>query len=234
MLEQGPSRQESEAIDVVDRASLPCGDELVLLRCGDAYSIQLGDEELMGSTDHVSEEALARLCAARLGSLDGRILIGGLGMGFTLGAALDAWGPNATVEVAELVPAVIEWARGPLAHIFGDRLGDPRVILTRADVHDLIDRASSRYDAILLDVDNGPDGFVQAANDRLYCRWGLNAAYGALNPGGVLTVWSSYADADFSDRLREAAFQVEVVRVPAFDDGGPERHWIWLAQKPFG
>lgn len=220
-----------DAIHVIDRAALPGGDELILLRCGDAFSIQLGDEELMGSSDHVSEEALARLSAERLPSLDGDILIGGLGMGFTLGAALDAWGPEANVEVAELVPAVVDWARGPLAHLFGDNLADPRLTLTLDDVHDVIERATDRYDAILLDVDNGPDGFVQDANERLYCNWGLRSAHDALRPGGVLAVWSSYPDNAFADRLRDASFSVEELRVPAFDDAGPEQHCIWLASK---
>lgn len=221
-----------EPVQVVARTQLPAGGELVLLQCGQAFSIELGNEELMGSTDHGSEEALARLSADRVGAEAGTVLIGGLGMGFTLGAALSAWGPRARLEVAELVPAVIDWARGPLAHLFGDSLDDPRLTLRLEDVHDVIDRASDHYDAILLDVDNGPDGFVQAANDRLYCNWGLRAAHQALRPGGVLAVWSSYRDADFAERLRQARFSVDEVLVPAFEDAGDdEQHCIWLASK---
>lgn len=223
---------DGEAIYLIDSARIPEGGRLLLLRCGNDYSIQLDDEELMGSTDHVSEEALATFAAERLPALDGRVLIGGLGMGFTLGAALEAWGPDARVEVAELLPEVLNWARGPLAHVFGDKLADPRTAITLADVHDVIDSASDDYDAILLDVDNGPDGFIRDANDRLYCNWGIRSARKALRPGGVLAVWSAYPDAAYAERLRAADMAVEEMIVPAFAGSESEMHCIWLATKP--
>lgn len=219
-------------IYLIDSAPLPEGGNLLLLRCGGDFSIQLDDEELMGSTDYVSEEALATIVADRMPHPDGPILIGGLGMGFTLGAALDAWGPNAAVEVAELLPKVIEWAKGPLAHVFGDKLTDPRTTVTLADVHDVIERATDHYDAILLDVDNGPDGFICDANDRLYCNWGIRSALKALRPGGMLAVWSSYPDNDFVVRLGDGGFSVEEVIVPAYAGSETEMHCIWLASKP--
>lgn len=225
---------EGEPIHVIDAAALPEGGRLLLLRCGDDFSIQLDDEELMGSTDHVSEEALATAVAERLPRLDGDILIGGLGMGFTLGAALEAWGPEARVEVAEFLPDVVQWAHGPLAHVFGDKLADPRTRVTVGDVHDVIDRATARYDAILLDVDNGPDGFIRDANDRLYCNWGIRSAYKALRPGGILAVWSAYPDGGFVARLRDGGFAVEELTVPAYAGSQSDMHCIWLAAKPHG
>ncbi|MBC2668779.1 spermidine synthase [Novosphingobium piscinae] len=225
---------EGEPIYLIDSAPLPEGGRLLLLRCGADFSIQLDDEELMGSMDHVSEEALATIVAGRLPDPDGPILIGGLGMGFTLGAALDAWGSETRVEVAELLPEVIAWAKGPLAHVFGETLADPRATVTLADVHDVIAGASDHYEAILLDVDNGPDGFIRDANDRLYCNWGIRSALKALRPGGMLAVWSAYPDEGFVARLGEAGFAVEEVVVPAYAGAKTDTHCIWLASKPLG
>jgi spermidine synthase len=217
--------------EVLDVAELPAGGQLHLMRWGTEYYIQHGREELMGSEVPQSERALASLVCQRIDRERCSMLIGGLGMGFTLGAALAELGPKATVVVAELVPQVVTWARGPLAHIFGDSLSDPRLVLEVADVHDVIVRAPAAFDAILLDVDNGPDGVIQLANDRLYCNWGLRAAYAALRPGGVLAVWSSYPDAAFCDRLAAAGFAVEeiVMATDAYDE--EVRHIIWLASK---
>lgn len=223
---------EGEPIYRIGAAALPEGGNLLLLRCGDDFSIQLDDEELMGSTDHVSEEALATIVAARMPRPEGPVLIGGLGMGFTLGAALAAWPAPTPIEVAELLPEVLAWARGPLAHLFGGNLSDPRTTVTLADIHDVIERAESRYAAILLDVDNGPDGFIRDANDRLYCAWGLRSAYRALLPGGMLAVWSAYRDHGFMARLAEAGFAVEEIILPAFVGSETETHCIWLACKP--
>ena len=221
----------SHPIEVIDIAEIPGGGQLRLLKSGADFSIQFGSEELMGSCDHVSEEALARLTCERLADNDGQVLIGGLGMGFTLGAALDAWSPHAAIVVAELVPKIVEWARGPLAHVFADRLSDPRVTIDVADVHDVIAAASDRFDAILLDVDNGPDGLIQAENERLYCNWGLRSAYGALRSGGVLAIWSAYPARGFDRRLERAGFAVEAVRVPAYAGSTDDDHHIWFARK---
>jgi len=221
-----------DPVELIDTAEVPGGGQLLLLKCGAEYSIEYGLEELMGSRDHLSEQALATLTHQRLAGAEGAVLIGGLGMGFTLGAALAAWGPKSTVVVSELVPQIVEWAKGPLAHLFGTSLVDPRVSITLEDVHDVIEGAENRFDAILLDVDNGPEGFIQLANERLYCNWGLRSAYSALRPGGVLAVWSAYFDAAFSQRLGEAGFAVEVATLPAFAGSENSWHSIWFATKP--
>ena len=218
--------------EFVDAADIPGGGHLHLVRSGVFFSILFDNDELMGSHVRHSEQALATLACDRLGDKTGRVLVGGLGMGFTLGAALAAWGPSAQVMVAELVPKVVTWARGPLAHIFGSSLADPRVTLTVADVHDVIVRETAGFDAILLDVDNGPDGLIQLANDRLYCNWGLRATYAALRAGGVLAVWSSYSDAGFYERLEGAGFEVEEITIPADEYDFDVDHTIWLAAKP--
>lgn len=219
-------------VELVDIAEIPGGGQLVLLRRGDDFSIRFGTDELMGSMVRHSEEALATLTCDRLDKENRTILIGGLGMGFTLGAALRCLPSSATVIVAELVPKVVAWAGGPLAHIFGNSLADPRVTLEVADVHDVIVRSTERFDAILLDVDNGPDGLIQLANDRLYCNWGIRAAYAALHPAGVLAVWSSYPDPAFGERLKSAGFAVDEISMPAYAGGEDVQHVIWLASKP--
>lgn len=200
-----------------------------LLRSEGDYSIQFGLEELMGSCDHVSEEALAALTCQRLGNRDGDVLIGGLGMGFTLGAALSAWSERSSIMVAELVPKVVTWAKGPLAHIFRDHLSDPRLTIDVSDVHDVIATSTNRFDAILLDVDNGPDGMIQLENERLYCNWGLRSAHAALKCGGMLAIWSAYPASDFDQRLEDAGFEVEELRVPAFTGSENAFHHIWFA-----
>ncbi len=216
----------------IDAAEIPGGGALHLVRWGDDFSIQFDDEELMGSQVRHSEQALATLVCERLPDKSGRVLIGGLGMGFTLGAALRAWGPAASVLVAELVPKVVAGADGPLAHVFGASLADPRVSVEVVDVHDVIARATASFDAILLDVDNGPDGLIQLANDRLYCNWGLRSALAALRPGGILAIWSSYSDADFFERLERAGFDVDEITIRADSYGVEANHTIWLAAKP--
>ena len=228
-LAETPAQQRYEYIDA---AQIPGGGALHLIRQGDFFSIQFDDDELMGSHVRHSEQALATLACAHLGRTDGRVLVGGLGMGFTLGATLAAWGPDARVVVVELVPEVVTWARGPLAHIIGGSLSDPRVTLEVGDVHDAIVREPAGFDAILLDVDNGPDGLVQLANERLYCDWGLRATYAALRPSGVLAIWSAYADADFVARLERAGFSVEEFTIPAEEYNDNVQHTVWLAAKP--
>ncbi len=202
------------------------------MRHGDDFAIMYGREQLMGSWDSGSEEALARLVCDRLALPDAHLLIGGLGMGFTLAAALRATTADATIVVAELVPEVVSWAKGHLAHIFGDSLADPRVSLEIGDVHDVIIRNPDRFDGILLDVDNGPDGLIDLANDRLYCNWGLRAAYAALRPGGILGIWSAYHDDAFHARLETAGFAVDAIDIDVDGDPSAQRHLVWLARKP--
>lgn len=224
-----------EKIRLIDKARLPGGGELLLLQSGDSFSIELDEEELMGNTDYVSEQALATMTAQRLRRHNGSILIGGLGMGFTLGAALQAWGKGARIRVAELVPEILAWAKGPLVDVFAGKLDDPRVTVTLGDVHDVIAQGSvggrGQFDAILLDVDNGPDGFVQKENDRLYGPDGLRAAYAALRPGGILAVWSADPDARFTRALARAGFAVEAVPVPAYEGARNDVHCLWFATR---
>jgi spermidine synthase len=218
---------------LIDTATVPGGGELRLKRRGGEFSIMLGPIELMNSRLSGSEEGLARLACERLGGrARPRILIGGLGMGFTLRAALALLGKDAAIEVAELVPAVVAWARGPMAELFAGCLDDARVAIREEDVGRVI-ALSSPYDAILLDVDNGPDGLSRPENDGLYDAAGLQAARAALRPGGVLAVWSSAPDRAFTQRLRRAGFEVEEVGIRA-GRGRGARHVIWLATRPGG
>ena len=206
--------------------------ELRLMRRGTEFSMMLGPNELMNSRLSGSEEALATLACRRLEAVKGpHLLIGGLGMGFTLRAALAVLGTEARITVAELVPAVIAWARGPMADIFGDSLNDPRVDVREADVADAIGARASAFDAILLDVDNGPEGLIRKANDALYDPKGLKAIRRALRPGGILAVWSSGPHPAFTRRLGDAGFDVNEVNLRATTRRSGARHVIWLATK---
>ncbi len=220
----------------IDSARVPGADvELRLMRRGDEFSMMLGPNELMNSRLSGSEEALATLACKRIEAVKRpHLLIGGLGMGFTLRAALAVLGPEARITVAELVPAVIAWARGPMASVFGDSLDDPRASVHAADVVDVIQSHASAFDAILLDVDNGPEGLIRKANDALYDPGGLTAIRRALRPGGVLAVWSSGPHPAFSKRLRDAGFEVNEVAVRATTKRKGARHVIWFATKPGG
>jgi spermidine synthase len=216
----------------LDVAKIPGGDELRLKRRGSEFSISLGRIELMNSRLSGSEEALATLAADRLhGRKAPEILIGGLGMGFTLRAALASFGPDARIVVSELVPAVVAWARGHMAELFAGCLDDSRVTIKVEDVAAILRRARAAYDVILLDVDNGPDGLTAAANDGLYGPRGIAEALSALRPGGVLSVWSAYRDAAFAARLRTAGFMVEEKTVRAHRGKKGAKHLIWLAKK---
>ena len=212
----------------LDTAQVPGGGVLKLARRGAEFSIRLDGAELMNSRLSGSEAALATLAFARLGAA-ARGLLGGLGMGFTLRAALAVAGADARLEVVEIAPAVIAWARGPMAALHGDSLDDPRVTLTQADVAATIAAGPARYDAILLDVDNGPEAMSRPANDALYADDGLRAARRALRPGGVLAVWSVARDPAFTRRLRRAGFAVEENTVRASTSGRGARHTIWIA-----
>ena len=217
-------------------ARVPGGEELRLVTHGRDFIIMLGRDELMSSRMQFSEEQLAEMTLDRLGRDDVRLLIGGYGMGFTLRAALARLGPKGHAVVAEIVPEIVDWARGPMAQMTGDCLEDPRVTLEIADVAALIDDAADgtapRCDAILLDVDNGPDGIVRAENGRLYAFPGLRAAKAALAPGGILAVWSAAPDPKFSYRLEKAGFEVDEQVVRARPNNKGPRHTIWFARRP--
>lgn len=217
----------------LDTARIPgTEDELRLKRRGKEFSIMLGTNELMNSRLSGSEAALATLAAKKIEKVaNPHLLIGGLGMGFTLRAALGAVGDKAQIVVAELVPAVVSWARGPMAEIFGESLDDPRVTIRESDVTGIIRAHRSKFDAILLDVDNGPEGLTRKANDALYNASGLDAARTALRAGGVLAVWSSGPNPAFTKRLRSARFDVNEVAIRATGKGGGARHVIWIAAK---
>lgn len=218
----------------LDTAQVPDGGgQLRLMQRGAEFSIMAGSIELMNSRLSGSEKALATMVCARLQDRPKpHVLIGGLGMGFTLRAALAELGPDARVIVAELVPAVVAWARGPMAEIFAGCLTDPRVSIREEDVGGPIRAGRATFDAILLDVDNGPEGLTREANDRLYDVAGLHAAKAALRPGGVLAVWSSRPDRNFTQRLHKAGFGVEEARVRANGGRGGARHIIWIATNP--
>lgn len=218
---------------LLDSAPIPGnGGELRLYQRGDEFSIKIaGRGELMSSRVHGSEIALAEQTCARLADIaQPRLLIGGLGMGFTLAAALRQVGAQARVEVAELVPGVVAWNRGVLGEPAGRPLLDSRVRVHEGDIAKRLKSAQQEYDAILLDVDNGPEGLTRKENDWLYGMDGLNAAYAALRPQGVLAVWSAGPDPDFLQRLRKVGFEVDEVRVRAHGTKGA-RHVIWFARR---
>lgn len=218
---------------LLDSAQVPGnGGELHLYQQGEEFSIRIvGRGELMNSRMHGSEDKLAELTCARLKNVTApRLLIGGLGMGFTLAAALQHVGEQGQVMVAELVPAVVAWNRGPLGTHAGHPLADPRVTVHEGDVARLIKDQQRAYDAILLDVDNGPEGLTRKKNDWLYSMNGLIAAYGALRAQGVLAVWSAGPAQDFLQRLKKVGFRVEEQRVRAHGNKGA-RHVIWFARR---
>ena len=224
------------ARELLGTAQVPGGEELKLLAHGRDFMIVLGHNELMSTRMRGSEEALATMTLDRLGGAarDARLLVGGYGMGFTLRAALARLGPKGHVTVAELVPEIIEWAKGPMAEVAAGCLDDPRVTLRMDDVADAMLLAPEPYDAILLDVDNGPDGLVRPENSRIYSRAGLRAVVRALRPGGILAVWSAAPDRAFTRRLENEGFEVEEVEVRARIDangkGKGPRHTIWFAR----
>lgn len=217
----------------IDTARIPGSDgELRLMRRGKEFSIMLGTNELMNSRLSGSEAALATLAAKKIETVaKPHVLIGGLGMGFTLRAALAVLGSQARIVVSELVPAVVAWARGPMEQVFGDSLEDPRAIIRETDVAKIIREHRSAFDAILLDVDNGPEGLTRKGNDALYSSTGLKAARTALRPGGVLAVWSSGPNPAFAKRLGGAGFDVNEVNIRATGRGRGSRHVIWIATK---
>lgn len=219
---------------LLETARIPGGGELRLVTHGGDFKILLDRNELMSSRMSGSEKALATMTIERVGTRTPHLLVGGYGMGFTLRAALAVLGPDARVTVSELVPEVIAWARGPMAALMAGCLDDPRVRVIERDVATVIGAGRGTYDAILLDVDNGPDGVVRDANDALYSANGLAAAKAALTSGGVLAVWSAGPDRAFTKRLMQAGFAVDEQVVRARDNGKGPRHTIWFATKSGG
>jgi spermidine synthase len=223
----------------------PDGTAIQLKRRDDEFVIFAGGRHLMSSRTHASEDSLATFGCRHITAAHPHhpiILIGGLGMGFTLRAALDVLPPRATIIVAELIPEIVDWNRGPLAHLAANPLADPRVKIEIADVATLITRetpdartaSSQKFDAILLDVDNSPAAFTDSANAHLYSAQGLAAAHASLTPGGTFALWSATAteDRDFTHRLRSANFTVHIERTRAHANNKGPRHTIYLAYKP--
>ena len=223
--------------ELLGTAQVPGGEELKLYSHGRDFMIVLGHNELMSTRMRYSEESLAIMTLDRIKRPEeARLLIGGYGMGFTLRKALSELGPKGHCTVAELVPEIIEWARGPMAAVADGCLDDRRVMLRMDDVAEAMLLAPEPFDAILLDVDNGPDGLVRAENNRIYSKSGLHNARRAMKPDGVLAIWSAAKDPKFVRRMQDVGFEVEEVEVRARigKDGkgkGP-RHVIWFATTP--
>lgn len=218
---------------LLDTARVPGdGGDIELYQLGNDYIIKVaGGQDLMSTRTHGSADALAEIaCKEVAGRERARVLIGGLGLGFTLAAALEHLGPDADVVVAELVPAVVEWNRGPAGEHAGRPLLDERVTVRESDVGIVIREETGAWDAIMLDVDNGPEGLTKDDNDWLYSGAGLHDTYQALRPNGVLTVWSAGSDKGYTKRLRKVGFEAEEVAVRAHRGKG-SRHIIWVARK---
>ena len=217
-------------LEILDETRTPDGTLITLARQDRELIILAGGKPLMSSRMHGSEGALAQFGLASVPREDARVLVGGLGMGFTVRAALDLLPADAAVIVAELLPAIVEWNRGPLGPLAAHPLEDPRVRIAPGDVGELIATSPAHYDAILLDVDNGPDAFTETGNAALYRDAGLASARRALRPGGTLAVWSAWEDRKFEQRLRYAGFTVRVERVRARLKGGGPRHTIFIGR----
>lgn len=219
--------------ELLGTAQIPGGEELRLYKRDADFIIALGANELMSSRLSGSEEALALLTCDRLQNIESpHLLIGGYGLGFTLRAAQARLGPQARFTVVELIPEIIDWTRGPMSELAAGCLDDPRVELVIRDVSRAIAASERRFDAILLDVDNGPDGLTREDNNHIYSLLGLQEAKRALKPGGVLAIWSAAPDERFARRLKHAGFQVEEVMVRAGRGGKGARHIIWFARAP--
>lgn len=219
--------------DVVETTRVPGGGKMTLYRRDEEYSIWIGDTELMGSHSHESEDELARL-ALEDPRLNARphVLVGGLGMGYTLAAALRLLPEGGRVSVAELIADVVKWNRGPLGRFAGHPLEDPRVRVELKDVARLLQTELEAYDVVLLDVDNGPEGLTRGGNDWLYTEEGLDSAYSALRPGGILAVWSTFKDPAFFMRLKKTGFRdVRQVRVRVMPQDAHDEHVIWLCRR---
>ena len=218
---------------LLGRAQTPGnGAELCLYQRDTEFSMKADNDELMNSRVYGSEEALATLSCRKIANHpQARVLIGGLGMGYTLRSALNELGAQAQVVVAELVPAVVQWNREFLAHLAGSPLDDDRVTIREGDVVEVIKTAKHDYNAILLDVDNGPQALTSGKNDWLYSLSGLETASAALRPKGVLAIWASGPDAGFAKRLGQAGFDVDEVRVRGRAGGKGPHHIVWIAMR---
>jgi spermidine synthase len=215
----------------LDRARMSDGSELTLARRGDEHSMRIDGDMLMTSSSHGSEEKLAERGCAGLESLPrARVLVGGLGMGFTARAALSALRPDAVVEVVEFVGAVVRWNRELIGHLANEPLLDPRLRVTEGDVAHTISTARARYDAILLDVDNGPEAYTRRENRHLYSLAGLRRARQALRPNGVLAIWSTFSSRAFTALLCAADFETRLERVRA-NRHSNRRHALWLGRR---
>jgi spermidine synthase len=220
----------------IESTTVPASDtELTLLQCADDFAIRISGQpgDLMNSRRHHSEDALAEFTCTRLSAVENaQILIGGLGMGFTLAAVLKTVGVSAAVIVAELVPAVVEWNRGVLGRCAGRPIEDDRTRIHLGDVADLLKQRVDTFDAILLDVDNGPEAMTHSDNEWLYSRAGLQRIYEKLQPEGIVAIWSARADQAFTKRLKKTGFNVQLRTVRARPGKG-SRHTIFVAQKPW-
>jgi spermidine synthase len=219
---------------ILDSLSTPDGRELTLSERDQLFTIRVDDVELMSNRAYGSEEKLARLGFAVLGTRAApRILVGGLGMGFTLRAVLEelAGQSDAAVVVAELFPAVVQWSRTWLGRLAGHPLEDPRVRVVEGDVRLLLAASSDAFDLVLLDIDNGPEALTLDANDHLYTPRGITTVRKALRPGGVVAVWSAGHDVQFANRLQQCGFEVEVHQVSARPGGKGERHVVFVGRK---
>jgi spermidine synthase len=217
---------------VIEQAAAPDGTILELRVRGKEYLIRADGRDLMSRADEVSSRALAELGCAHIDrGTFARVLVGGLGMGYTLRAALDQLGEHAIVEVAELVPAVARWNQAVLGALADHPLQDPRTKLHLGDVRARIRAARAGYHAILLDVDNGPDALAHSSNDALYGARGISEAWTALRPGGVFAIWSFSDDPNFTRRLERRGFTVRLQRVSASRKGRGRYHFVWLAMK---
>jgi len=224
--------------ELLDTVTIQDGETLELFSHGRDFMIVLGYNELMSTRMRFSEEQLAELTLDRLEVESPRILIGGYGMGFTLRAALGRLSEKSEAVVAEISEKIVEWAEGPMAELTGDTLSDPRLDLKICDVAALIDDANDgtceKFDAILLDVDNGPDGMVRADNNRIYSRTGMGKARDALKPGGIVSVWSAAPDPGFRRRMKETGLDVEERNVRSRPNNKGAHHVIWFGRKNRG
>jgi len=219
--------------ELLDVAVVPeTKDEMRLYRRGKEYSLRVEGSELMNSRAHHSEDVLAELACDRVcGRPSARVLIGGLGMGFTLASSVLRLKKDATIIVAELVPQVVRWNYEYFGDFTGRPLSDPRVTVVEGDVGALMQREREGFDAIMLDVDNGPDGFTRESNDALYGRKGIAVAHAALRRGGVLTVWSANPSPAFVARLERAHFTVEEINPRSRDQQKGAFHTVWVATR---